>query len=186
MCHRSCWYALHRYVNQLSKLRPVALWYFPILMVLSGIAMVIFDSRIIQKYIRKLRDMFRRRNEEPQIELGTDSHSQQPTSPEEPPKTLSIDPEETAVSASGINSQQAPRTNIQIDDQPIDGTPPPTDQEVKLPYSLRVGLMILGFFLISFIVIMVIRGVVKDLPTLFRFFANIYLAGIFPAKSDSC
>lgn len=155
-------------------------------MVLSGIAMVIFDSRIIQRYIRKLRDMFRRRNQEPQIELGTNSHSQEPTSPEEGPKTLSIDPEETAVSASGINSRQAPRTNAQTDEQTSDTTRTLTDQDVKLPYSLRVGLIILGLFLISFIVIMVIRGVLKDLPSLFRFFANIYLAGIYHTKSDSC
>jgi hypothetical protein len=155
-------------------------------MVLSGIAMVIFDSRIIQKHIRKLRDMFRRSNQEPQIELGTGSHSQEPTSPEELPKTLSVNPEETSVSASGISSRQAPHTNVQIDEQPIDTTRTPTDQDVKLPYSLRVGLIILGLFLISFIVIMVIRGVLKDLPTLFRFFANIYLAGICQTKSDSC
>lgn len=53
----------------------------------------------------------------------------------------------------------------------------PPSQEIRLAYSIRTGLCIFAFFLATFITVMVVRGVIPDLPPLFRFFANIYLAG---------
>jgi hypothetical protein len=46
-----------------------------------------------------------------------------------------------------------------------------------VPYTVRTGVIVLGVFFVTLIVIMVIRGVVPNLPTLFRFFGNIFLAG---------
>ena len=46
-----------------------------------------------------------------------------------------------------------------------------------IPYKVSTGLFVLGFFITSFVAIMVIRGVVQDLPDLFKFFSNVFLAG---------
>jgi hypothetical protein len=75
---------------------------------------------------------------------------------------------------------------------PIETIPPPwidreedcndsyhsaSEESDFVPYTVRTGVMVLGFFFATLIVIMVIRGVVPNLPTLFRFFGNIFLAG---------
>jgi hypothetical protein len=52
-----------------------------------------------------------------------------------------------------------------------------TREEVAIPFSVRTGFFALALFLVSFIVILVVRGVVDNVPMLFNFFANIYLAG---------
>jgi uncharacterized membrane protein len=54
-------------------------------------------------------------------------------------------------------------------------------QEIIIPYSIRTGLFCFVFFLVSFIVIMVIRGVLDSLAVAFKFFANILLAGSSPS-----
>jgi len=51
------------------------------------------------------------------------------------------------------------------------------EEDVIIPYTTSTALLLLGLFAISFIVIMTIRGVLSDLPNLFKFFSNIYLAG---------
>jgi len=50
-------------------------------------------------------------------------------------------------------------------------------EDVVVPYSIWTGLIIFSFFIISFIVIMVLRGVLHGAPLLLKFFANMYLAG---------
>ena len=73
---------------------------------------------------------------------------------------------------------------------PIETIPPPwidreedckesyhSEESDFVPYTVRTGVMVLGFFFATLIVIMVIRGVVPNLPTIFRFFGNIFLAG---------
>jgi len=49
-------------------------------------------------------------------------------------------------------------------------------EDVMIPYSISMGLIIFAIFIISFIVVIVIHGVVHNTPILFKFFANIYLA----------
>lgn len=46
-----------------------------------------------------------------------------------------------------------------------------------VPYTVRTGVLVLGFFFLTLTTIMVVRGVVPNLPILFRFFGNIFLAG---------
>ena len=43
--------------------------------------------------------------------------------------------------------------------------------------SWQFGLVLIVGFLVTFIAIMVLRGVVKQRPLLFSLFANLYLAG---------
>ena len=140
--------------------------------------MVIFDSRIVHRYLRKMQDRVRRGQREPQLELGNQIPPQESTSQDEQPEILSVDPNGTNASASGVSPQQITVSDQEEQIPSIDTVPLSTPQDIKVPYSITVGLIIFGLFIISFIVIMVIRGVVNELPSLLRFFANIFLAGI--------
>ena len=158
-------------------------------MVLSGIAMVVFDSRIIQRWYRRIltriRTRFHRHQPEPQTELGVISNTEsvQPSSAEETPvtETIRIDSGATKISGPGsgpsrrqVAQQEEPAANTS---EPISVAQAVRSDEVKVPYSILIGLTVFAFFLISFVVIMVVRGVVKNSPVLFQFFANMYLAG---------
>lgn len=47
-----------------------------------------------------------------------------------------------------------------------------------IPYKVSTGLLVLCFFVVSFVVILTIRALLHDrVPSLFMFFSNIYLAG---------
>jgi len=151
----------------------LALWYFPVLMVGCGIAMVIFDSRRIHKAIRKLRGALRRHHPPP---------SPIDTELETRPGEQGIQPiDEEAIEAdsraSGISPMQIHRSSQS--QEPTSTTPlsTPASHAIKIPYSIVVGVIILALFVTVFVVIMVLRSVLTSAPTLFRFFANILLAG---------
>lgn len=156
-------------------------------MVLSGIAMVVYDSRIIQRNFTKVRNKFRRIGHEPQIELGTvdsppDESQQDELGTAQGLESVRVDPHPDANSATGVNPPKASRTErIKVEPEVSlrNTTLAIRADDIALPYSIWVGLSLLCLFLVSFVVIMVVRGVVDNLPLGFRFFANIYLAGIF-------
>ena len=57
---------------------------------------------------------------------------------------------------------------------------PPQDEAdvtVLIPYTIRTGIIILVGFVVCTVVIMTVRGLMPDLPELYKFFANIWLAG---------
>ena len=49
--------------------------------------------------------------------------------------------------------------------------------EAIIPYKVSSGLIVLGCFAASFVSIVTIRGILHDLPRVFQFFSNMYLAG---------
>jgi hypothetical protein len=156
-------------------------------MVVSGIAMVIYDSRVVQRNFTRIRNRVRRNRQEAQIELADiDSPPQEASYQENEPESLQVpesvrvDRDADATPATGVNPPQASRTEqTKVKSAaPLRGTAHPIRAEdVKVPYSIRVGIFLFCFFLVSFIVIMVVRGAVETLPSDFLFFANIYLAG---------
>lgn len=144
-------------------------------MVISGIAMVIFDSRIIHNWIRKIRNRFQRNQQENNVELEENIDTNEValnTRPESKP--IPVDPNNNETSLSRRN-QQSPD---QQDNHVESSVPRVRSDEVKMPYSILTGVVIFVIFIVSFIVIMVIRGVVPNSPIAYRFFANMYLAGI--------
>ena len=144
-------------------------------MVISGVAMVIFDSRIIHNWIRKIRAKLPR-NQQENIELGETVIPTQdiPTTVEQQsePSPIPIDADSPETSVSKLNRQ----SQVQQDNN-VENSPRVRSDEVKMPYSIRTGLVIFAFFVTSFIVVMVIRGVVHNSPIAYRLFANMYLAG---------
>lgn len=142
-------------------------------MVLSGVAMVIYDSRIIHNGLKKIRNKFRRHQEQ-QIELGTDVF------PGQTQGIQRVDNPESETSASGVSRRPTDDGDNGSEANPTQETPQIRPETVMVPYSIAVGLLIFAFFVLSFIIVMVLRGVLNDAPLLFRFFANIYLAGKSP------
>jgi hypothetical protein len=176
-------FSIKRVLFDFYKLTLTALWYYPVLMIISGIAMIIFDSRIIHSWIRKIRARFQRNQQEENIELGENTISNEavPNTVEQSESKsipLDIDNNETPLSRRNQQSQVQPDNNVE------DSAPRVRSDEVKMPYSIRTGVVIFVLFLTSFIVIMVIRGVVHNSPTTYRFFANMYLAGNFSNVSS--
>jgi hypothetical protein len=150
-------------------------------MVISGIAMIIFDSRIIHNWIRKIKAQFQRNQQEENIELGENTIPNEAVpstgegQSESKPIPLDTNNNETPVSRRNQQSQAQQDSNVE------DSGPRVRSDEVKMPYSIATGVTIFALFIISFIVIMVIRGVVHNSPVAYRFFANMYLAGISQA-----
>ena len=150
--------------------------------------MVIYDSRIVHRIFTRIRNRVLPNRTETQVELGgIGSPAQDPGSGERQPESLQV-PESVCIGqdpdanpASGVHPLQSSHTEQKNSEPDI---PSPTREptiraeDVKLLYSIWVGVFLFCFFLVSFIVIMVVRGVVDSLPAKFRFFANIYLAGL--------
>lgn len=156
-------------------------------MVLSGIAMVVYDSRIVQRNFAKVRNKFRRNGHELQIELGTvdsppDESQEGDSRTAQGLESVRVDPHPDANLATGVNpprGSRTERTKVEPEASLRNTTVAIRADDIALPYSIWVGLSLFGLFLVSFVVIMVVRGVVDNLPLDFRFFANIYLAGTF-------
>lgn len=136
-----------------------ALWYFPVLMFLAGIATIIHDFRwlhgpviAIVTWVRNLRKRSRPAEEE-NMEMTQDSQ------------------------ANGKN--QASETQDQQNKEPSSAEREPrvVPQERILNFSWQFGVGLIVFFFLTFIAIMVLRGVLPGKPLLFSFFANMYLAG---------
>jgi hypothetical protein len=126
--------------------------------------MVICDSPTVQNFFRQLRKKIRRRPEtgdKPafQSEITTTTKDSQPdtttyeTEEKEPPEK---EPNETDLEKGDLK---------------------PCDLDVAVPYSLRTGLLVLLAFITSFIALMLVRALTPGLPSIVKFFANIYLAG---------
>ncbi|CAM1507476.1 Fc.00g071170.m01.CDS01 [Cosmosporella sp. VM-42] len=144
-----------------------ALWYFPLLMLLAGLATVVHDYRWVHRPVKAVVVLFKKKREAREEE-GVDMD------------------ERGVVEARPVD--QAPR-----DDQGSPILPPETrDDEPRasatdeprfippqrrLSMSWKLGLGIILAFFASFIVVMILRGVLSQKPLLYRLFANMYLAG---------
>ncbi|KAK5991201.1 putative chromate transport protein [Cladobotryum mycophilum] len=128
-----------------------ALWYFPVLMFAAGCATIIHDYRWIHRPVRAIRHRVWR--------MRTAQIQDESTAREE----IQL---ETNTSSVGVNQESERESEERV-----------IPQEYRLNFSWKSGTAIIAVFFISFIVIMVLRGVLRGPPLLFRLFANLYLAG---------
>src|SRR5438045_3018721 len=114
----------------------------------SALCMLIWDSKVLQNIPTFLR---RRPSGQPEV---TEDDSKPPTTViNDDQKSTNMDPE---------------LGQIELGELELDAI---------VPYKVSTGLFVLAFFLASFVAIVAIRGVIHDLPSLFKFFSNVYLAG---------
>ncbi|KAL2162942.1 hypothetical protein VTH06DRAFT_6778 [Thermothelomyces fergusii] len=162
-----------------------ALWYFPVLMAVSGLATLIYDFRWVHRLLRGLLRTAARLRPERQgkpAELAPASPSTNgliATAPSQnqsntPPPLSDLPVTEaearatiTAATASGPSAAETEPRII------------PASHALTLPRSLtwKTGALVVAGFLATFVVAVALRGALPGAPLLYRLFANMYLAG---------
>ncbi|KAI0204547.1 hypothetical protein F4808DRAFT_346580 [Astrocystis sublimbata] len=142
-----------------------ALWYFPVLILWGGVATVVFDYHWLHPPVRYVMQIFQRRrtvNEsEETVEIGGISETTSAASRNQHEPTSSLS-RETASHDMSVDERNEPRVV-------------PVARQLKI--SWKVGSLVIGIFVVSFIAIIVLRATVDSPPLLFSLFANLYLAG---------
>jgi chromate transport protein ChrA len=166
-----------------------ALWYFPILIVVGGLVTIVWDTWMQQK-IGKMRAGYaarrRRAHNEggdaeettatPSIPLAEDLQVRRPEAVKRKAHAGSsadhtadhIAPLEKEVIPSRSDDRRSTENKVEV-------TPATDTKTHNLP--VKVGISLIVGFLLSFIVVMVIRGTIDARALAFDLFANMYLAG---------
>jgi chromate transport protein ChrA len=141
-----------------------ALWYFPVLMLVSGVATLVFDYRWLHGPLAALlqvmpwRNRSQRDQSQPAVEIERgDELAATPASPSESLTTSPL----TQPAAEGATEEE-PRV---------------IPQDLQLGMSWKVGTAIIASFFAAFIVIMTLRSTLHQPPLLFQLSANMLLAG---------
>jgi chromate transport protein ChrA len=132
-----------------------ALWYFPVLMFAAGCSTVTYDYRWLHRPIRAMFRLIRIMARFNFSEVGGNGTD------ESGPALESSIPGE-ALDDLNRNSASEPRT---------------IPQGRRLDFSWKSGAAIIALFFLSFVIVMVLRGVLHQPPLLYKLFANLYLAG---------
>ncbi|KAL2152260.1 hypothetical protein VTH82DRAFT_5444 [Thermothelomyces myriococcoides] len=168
-----------------------ALWYFPVLMAISGFATLIYDFRWIHRLLRGLLNAAKR--------LGSRRQSQPAQLASASPRVNATahQPDGAAASAPPQNQSKipAPVSDLPVTEAEAHATtmistttsaPSTAETEPRiippshaLPASLtwKTGALIIAGFFVTFIVAVALRGALPGAPLLYRLFANMYLAG---------
>jgi chromate transport protein ChrA len=153
-----------------------ALWYFPIVMVTGGLSTIIWDSKLLHTFYRSIKSRGQQ-NARSEEDGNPDSQEMQ---------TVSATPSQAAP-----NDSTTRRTTVQgnianrpeaellkdntLTNQTSSPTPPASSSPLRL--SWKLGIVIIFAFLVTFIITMVLRGILHSPPRGFSIFANLYLAG---------
>ncbi|KAF3071969.1 hypothetical protein CFAM422_006062 [Trichoderma lentiforme] len=132
-----------------------ALWYFPVLMFASGFAAVTHDYRWLHRLWRAVKSIFTRAS---------------PSSTEVENDAIERDSRMDSNSSTATPQEHV----LTSGDEPESRTIP---HEYQLNFSWRTGTAVITAFFLTFIVVMVLRGVLHNPPILYKLFANLYLAG---------
>jgi len=142
-----------------------ALWYFPLLMFVAGCTSVAYDYRVLHPTVKWAMALFKKKKqespEEQSVELPTLQRQEQQRE------------DERANASDRLTSTKDSTT------QPVEEVPEPRiiPEARTLNISWQFGTCILVVFLLFFIVLMVLRGVLPRKPLLFSLFSNMFLAG---------
>ncbi len=144
-----------------------ALWYFPLLMFLAGMAVVVHDMRWLHRPAsRMIAVLSSVRGQSRRLEDGSAG--------------LRPPPAEISTTGSQVGSEGPAQTALPMTEHgrhSAEQEPRTVPPERRLNFSWKLGLGIIVGFLLSFIVIMVLRGTLPSKSLPFSFFANMYLAG---------
>lgn len=133
-----------------------ALWYFPVLMCLSGCSTVTYDYRWLHRPVKAIFKLIGRM------------------------RTLRLSSQDEAGDRSGP-ALESDVSNTALEDQDEysnrESEPRTIPYERRLNLSWKSGTAIIVIFALSFITVMVLRSVLPHPPLLYKLFANLYLAG---------
>ncbi|KAH8723993.1 chromate transporter-domain-containing protein [Phaeosphaeriaceae sp. PMI808] len=161
-----------------------ALWYFPVLIVIGGAVTVIWDSWLHQK-VGKLRASYAARRRRARNE-GGDAEETAATQNIQSPNALQIR-RPAAVKRRARAGSSTDQIAREEDDGPSRSNErQSTEQTPEVPVatdttthniSIKIGTYLIVGFLLSFTVVMVVRGTIHVRSLVFDLFANMYLAG---------
>ncbi|KAK1757350.1 chromate transporter-domain-containing protein [Echria macrotheca] len=164
-----------------------ALWYFPLLMLLAGIISVVHDFRWLHPPVKAIartpqtlraKLTGRRRRGDTAAEEGVELA--EPTTHTHTRQNDSRDTKNTSPPHLDNDDQQPlPQTSqgeaAEAEDDDTARVVPQSHRLTTMSWPAGLGLIIL--FLLTFIVVLVLRGTLPSPPLLYRLFANMYLAG---------
>ncbi|RBR13496.1 uncharacterized protein FIESC28_08124 [Fusarium coffeatum] len=131
-----------------------ALWYFPALIVVTGIGTVVYDYKWLHRPARAVKNAYLR------VRRGRVTETQNARGAE-----------------NGTGSDDGIQLREQETTETRDAEPRVVPQEYRLGFSWKSGAAIIVTFLITFIIVVTLRGSLPNAPLLYKLFANLYLAG---------
>lgn len=158
------------------------LWYFPVLMVVGGLSTTIWDYRWLQRLARRIKPA-RRVEQMPTQDVEASEIATELTN------TAPVHLADRRSQVSSLHSREHIATGSQTVSHNTqsncnESTMRNDDQERIVPealkmrvFSWKIGATIIACFFITFIIIMILRGVLRNSPRGFSLFANLYLAG---------
>jgi chromate transport protein ChrA len=163
-----------------------ALWYFPLLMLLAGCVTIVYDYRFLHRPVMWVVQSFKRKGRNPAEDAGAEMGGispqaiGSPTEVGEPSTTTSSGlpapaPAHTRASSKETHSPGLPVSEPDIADEHTAPRVVPDDR--VLDVSWQMGVITIAGFFVTFIVFMILRGVLKNPSLLYSLFANMYLAG---------
>ncbi|KAN0092479.1 Chromate transporter domain containing protein [Hyaloscypha variabilis] len=142
-----------------------ALWYFPLLMFLAGCTSITYDYRVLHPAVKWTMKIFRKKKQESPEEQSVELQTVNPTQTQEPEYER----------ADRANDRTKDSTTT---DPAVEFSEPriiPTARIINITWQF--GIAILVVFLLFFIALMVLRGVLPNKPLMFSLFSNMFLAG---------
>jgi len=156
-----------------------ALWYFPVLMLISGVATLVFDFRWLHRPVSAVVGLFRgfKRSKRP-------PHQGTPSEEDATPARATGRDQELPERRSQTQQRSGLPITEQDDETAASGSstaenePRVIPKGIQLNFSWKTGTVIIVTFFLSFIAAMVLRSVLPSpAPLLYRLFSNMYLAG---------
>lgn len=168
-----------------------ALWYFPVLMLASGLATLVFDYRWLHKPVGTLvhaasapsRRRQRRRagrqasEEEAVVEAAAVAAKTTGSDPAHELDTRTAAATRAPSSHSELPVTEPPAGSSTSSPSTAESEPRIVPRELQLNMSWKTGTAIIAGFFATFIAAMVVRSVIPETPLLYHLFANMYLAG---------
>lgn len=162
-----------------------ALWYFPVLILIGGLVTVFWDIWLRQK-VGKVRAGYAAKRRRSRNEVG-DAEETSATQVVPPARELQVRRPDAVKRKAHAGSSTDRIMPVEEDvvpsraeeprssDMPVEPTPMADTKTHNI--SVKIGVSLIVGFLLSFIVVMVIRGTVDLRGLAFDLFANMYLAG---------
>ncbi|GFF87285.1 hypothetical protein IFM53868_05097 [Aspergillus udagawae] len=134
-----------------------ALWYFPVLMFAAGCCTVTFDYRWLHPSIRAISKLISRMRTTLFLEEGRNGRDE---------SGPALESNNSSVALDNQNRYSARESEPRI-----------IPHDHQLNFSWKSGAAIIAAFFLTFIVVMLLRGLLPRPPLLYKLFANLYLAG---------
>ncbi len=148
-----------------------ALWYFPVLMAVSGIVSLVYDFRWLRRPVFAVVAAIKRlgpRKKQPADETTPqDSTTEAIPLPKQPAPVSSLPVSENEATSSSPTPSTAASEPRVI----------PASHRLPVHLTWKTGTVIIVAFLAAFVVATTVRSTVLPSPLLYRLFANMFLAG---------